>query len=617
MSKVCFACNNINLNLNYNVNANNIYLDQLKSTKNSKTLSDLVKGDKEALKYYKEDQKGLLDEERPKSSKLLQVCHCPKKLYHPECLISRVLITLNYTCPDCNTPFSLTFKQDNYGEGFGWFIFKVIVLVIILAALFVISILLFTEDIKLTTREKTIHNNHLLGILILIISILLFVLLLSIIKNRFIRNKNNLYKLRDLSGSLTIKKETKSLKEAKFITKLKENLKSVENQEEDKSEKEVVVDKNNDLEDIFILPEDSDKKFFKECLIFSKNRLKMDEMELAQLKNSNMKFLYYCIKNEKKLLNSINEGNVELEEIKNKNKKEEIDVMLNDDEQPKLKRSHSLDIKEIPLEDRKKFLPKEFINLVENVYVEKMDKIYNEANMLTNIRSDYGIFINPQITKWVEECREEISFDNLRKKSVIIKFKPDYNKMCVKQEIKKKLGKNSQIISIYNYDINFIKPKGLVVKVKEDKPAEKINLIGGWRKKKLKEKEKHNDKKEEKKEDKLNTSHLTHMTKLDPNNKAKILDKSNTRRPSALDPFTPKAIKTNNQFNVSKIDLVQTERVKDEKETTPKHSAIEINSNAEINVVNSVSNMSVSNHGTELINSLRAGKDEENAGLLN
>lgn len=466
MSRVCYICNSHSSNplKKDEVNHNNVYLDLFrKYDYGSNSLSLLVQGDPDTVKLYQEEQKHnykLIEEINNTRTKLFQVCNCSKKYFHPDCLIKHCLLTVTYTCKDCEKDYSLFFKQNSYNnKGSEMFFCKTLSLVVLILGLVVVSILLFAEVIKLRENEDLQHTTYLLGILLLIISLVLVILLSRIIKKRMRMRNTNSYVIKDTSNvnkTLTKQNSFNFIKNIKSKTSRRNISSSPKNLSIDDNNNNNNMNKDNIIDDIeeelrFDLPDSKNKDFIENYILFTNCRLKMDLMEIAELRVSNSMYLNHVLKSERKLIYHIEEGNAELEAEKNRNKEEVVDVMLEDNDKPKQKINNSITpIKPEKYRDRYHELPSQLLTLIDNT---------------------------PQDMKVKRQTTFELDKENL-----------DYNKLCVKKSLQKKNDKKNNLNNIFNFTLKNIKKRGGDKSKREE--GGKVSILGSYLKKKRAKEEK-------------------------------------------------------------------------------------------------------------------------------
>lgn len=186
------------------------------------------------------------------------------------------------------------------------------------------------------------------------------------------------------------------------------------------------------------------KKLYIHSMGFAMNRLKLNILELAELKYNNNSFSNDIVKHSLKLYNTIEEGNTELEIQRNMNKEEVADAMLKESEQPKTRLGNSiiLDGKQEDYEDGLYDISSsQMLSLLDNNAKDKMKK-------LSTFQED--------------------------KKNV------DYNKICVIKQNNKRNKNHMLGNNIFTYNIKQIKVRGKI----PQKQTEKRSLLGKYLKKK-------------------------------------------------------------------------------------------------------------------------------------
>lgn len=493
MNKSCYICKSTTLNFfkRNEINKNNLYLQQYEPFEENKRLSSLIKGDEEAIFQLKEEKEttNLLDSYNINRSKVLQVCYCSGKLVHPECLIKKCLLTVNFSCSECDSPYSLYFKKTSQNFTEGWnLIFKLIVIMIFCVALLLIAILLFSETIKIKLIEKVSYLNYSLGIIMVLLFIFLLYIFIKSIVNWFKLQEYNTYVVRDMG----IKKS---------MTYISTNLNKM-NVDKNRHEEE----KKNSVLD---LRSRNATEFIKEYYNFAMHHLNLTEMELANLKINNRDYLKIIIDKEKLKHQTIEESNLEIEATKHKLKEETYDAILTEEEKNILKknltRSKTCIKYERPSIYQEKYIeiPEIITYTIDEVYYEEQDKKRNNSEIKVNI------------------C--------------------EYNKLCIKKKIHKNNNKKHDIYNIFSISVQNIKEDTNNLDIddkKEKKEKEKVNLLGGFLKKKNKainnknhhteenkEKEKDKDKEQKEKENKDNSKNNSNID--NKSNQDNISKKSN------------------------------------------------------------------------------------------
>jgi hypothetical protein len=506
MSKVCHVCNSSTSNplKKDEVNTNNCYIEMFrKFDPTGNTLSLLVQGDPEAIKFYQEERENqrLLEDFTSSKSRLFQVCSCSKKYFHPDCLIKHCLLSVSFSCRECDKVYSLSFKENSeINRSNESFICSFLLLLLFFAAFLTVGILLFTKTILLNSNEDLDHNNYLLGILLVLFAIIFMVLLIVIIRNRFKANNTNSFVIKDTTN---LNKNVGRQSSFNFIKNLK-NAKKNQDQQADSSKggvgrafssNSINVDatglaeqEGNELD--FEFSDCKNKDFLVNCISFAKNRLKMESIELSDLRRANQDYLNLILRAEKRLRLNIDEGNTELEAARNRNKEEVVDVMFNDKEAPKTRRTKSINfIKPDSYKDYYLELPSALLSLIDSVHEKGIKR-------QASYEYDKGLL--------------------------------DYNKLCVKKAKKKNEKKiNSNLI--FSYNIKSVKRRGVAV-VEKSVKKEKVSLMGAYLDKKRKKDEEEAKKKleAEKHDTKLNKSLNRSQLQSSENNKEKDnkLDKS-------------------------------------------------------------------------------------------
>lgn len=458
---VCFVCHFAEFyhNKRNEVNQYNIYLENFKPSKlffrGDNGLSIDVNGDR-GITLYKEGQheSSRINLIHSSKIKLLQACDCQDKLYHPDCLIQNCLLTVNYHCKDCSSPYSLSFKESSSQLCLSYFL-SLLVLILIFFGILAVAILLFTSTISVAQMSQLQHLNLLLGLLLLLVDVFVLFEIVDRIRNKDKLTLTSTFILKDKSDDRAFRSNIFSKKQ-----------KSGENYKKKKGSSFTIENISSSERDNQAF---SNKDYIRACILFEKARLSMSLEEVAEIKHVNSEMINFALKSENKMIAQISEANLELKAEMKHNVEEKLEVVLKNNEKPKEKVFSSL----VPSKPRSK--------------LNKLDDVKKSTNQMLVILD------NVEANK---ESAQTLKRENSFQKTEI---KEDvYNQLCVKKEHKKRTEKKNNLPGIFNFSLKYMKKKG----GDSSKEEPKVSLLGGVIKKKREKENQEKELKEKEQKDK-------------------------------------------------------------------------------------------------------------------